>query len=52
MIARICRPLANVNDVVPGGPHRAYGRRNNVRVREEAHPIRLRRYGPLRQRRR
>jgi len=52
MIARVCPPPADLQDVVTSCPHRAHGLRDDVGVREEAHSIRRRRYDPLRQRHR
>ena len=36
-VARICRSLAQIGDVVAGNPHRQHGLRPNVGIDEKAH---------------
>ena len=38
-VARICRSLTQIDDIVAGSPHCAHGRRHNVGIGEEAHAI-------------
>jgi hypothetical protein len=42
LVTRIRCPLAGIDDIMPGIPQGAYGRRHDIRIGQDAHAIRRR----------